>query len=73
MVARAAGTQTALERQSGQPVGADTTGGIQPGTFKPWLDAGADGAGLGSGLYVAGQSPAVTAEKARAFVAGLGR
>ena len=48
-------------------------GGIQPGTFKPWLDAGADGAGLGSGLYVAGQSPAVTAEKARAFVAGLGR
>ena len=48
-------------------------GGIQPGTFKPWLDAGADGAGLGSGLYVAGQSPAVTAEKAHAFVAGLGR
>lgn len=48
-------------------------GGIQPGTFKLWLDAGADGAGLGSGLYVAGQSPAVTAEKARAFVAGLGR
>ena len=48
-------------------------GGIQPGTFKPWLDAGADGAGLGSGLYIAGQSPAVTAEKAGAFVAGLGR
>ena len=46
-------------------------GGIHPGTFKPWLDAGADGAGLGSGLYVAGQSPAVSAEKARAFVAGL--
>ncbi|MEO5613039.1 MAG: 2-dehydro-3-deoxy-6-phosphogalactonate aldolase [Sphingomicrobium sp.] len=48
-------------------------GGIRPDTLQPWLDAGADGFGLGSGLYIAGQSPAVTAEKARAFVAGLGR
>lgn len=48
-------------------------GGIRPDTTLPWLEAGANGLGLGSGLYVAGQSPTVTVEKARAFVAGLGR
>lgn len=48
-------------------------GGIQPDAMQPWLQAGADGFGLGSGLYVPGQSPAATAEKAQAYVAGLGR
>jgi len=48
-------------------------GGIHPDTMRPWREAGADGFGLGSGLYVPGQSPAVTADKARAFVAGLAR
>ncbi|MEO7365384.1 MAG: 2-dehydro-3-deoxy-6-phosphogalactonate aldolase [Sphingomicrobium sp.] len=48
-------------------------GGIKPDNMQPWLEAGADGFGLGSGLYVPGQSPAVTAERAQAFVAGLGR
>lgn len=48
-------------------------GGIKADTMRPWLEAGADGFGLGSGLYVPGQSPAVTAEKARAYVAGLSR
>lgn len=48
-------------------------GGVKPDNMQPWLDAGADGFGLGSGLYVPGQSPAVTAEKARAYVAGLAR
>jgi 2-dehydro-3-deoxyphosphogalactonate aldolase len=48
-------------------------GGVRPDTMQPWLEAGADGFGLGSGLYVPGQSPAVTAEKAQAYVAGLGR
>ena len=48
-------------------------GGVKPDTMRSWLDAGADGFGLGSGLYVPGQSPAVTAEKAQAYVAGLGR
>lgn len=48
-------------------------GGIQPGNMQPWREAGADGFGLGSGLYVPGQSPAVTAEKAQAYVAGLAR
>ena len=48
-------------------------GGIQPDTMLPWLEAGVDGFGLGSGLYVPGQSPAVTADKARAYTTGLGR
>jgi 2-dehydro-3-deoxyphosphogalactonate aldolase len=46
-------------------------GGIKPGNMKPWLDAGASGFGLGGGLYRAGQSAEATAEKARAYVAGL--
>jgi 2-dehydro-3-deoxyphosphogalactonate aldolase len=48
-------------------------GGIKPDNMRPWLEAGAEGFGLGSGLYVPGQSPAITAEKALAYVAGLGR
>lgn len=48
-------------------------GGIKPDTMRPWLEAGADGFGLGGGLYQPGQSPVVTAERARAYVAGLGR
>lgn len=46
-------------------------GGIGPGTMQPWLDAGADGFGLGSGLYRPGQSPEETAAKARAYVDGV--
>lgn len=46
-------------------------GGITPDNMRPWLDAGAAGFGLGSGLYRPGQSPAETLEKARAYVAGL--
>ncbi|MEO7240765.1 MAG: 2-dehydro-3-deoxy-6-phosphogalactonate aldolase [Sphingomicrobium sp.] len=48
-------------------------GGIRPDTMRAWLDAGADGFGLGSALYQAGQSAADTAAKAQAFVAGLNR
>ncbi len=48
-------------------------GGVKPDSMQPWLDAGADGFGLGSGLYKPGQSAAETAAKARAYVAGLGR
>jgi 2-dehydro-3-deoxyphosphogalactonate aldolase len=48
-------------------------GGIKPDNMQPWLDAGADGFGLGGGLYQPGQSAAATAEKARAYVAGLKR
>lgn len=46
-------------------------GGIGPGTMQPWLEAGADGFGLGSGLYRPGQSPEETAAKARAYVEGV--
>ena len=48
-------------------------GGIAPDNMQPWLDAGAAGFGLGSGLYTPGQSAADTLEKARAYVAGLKR
>jgi len=46
-------------------------GGIGPGTMRPWLDSGAQGFGLGSGLYRPGQSAQETAAKARAYVEGL--
>lgn len=48
-------------------------GGIKPDTMQPWLDAGAIGFGLGSGLYKPGQSSADTLQKARAYVAGVKR
>lgn len=46
-------------------------GGIRPDTMQQWLDAGASGFGLGSGLYRPGQSRAETLEKTRAYVSGL--
>jgi 2-dehydro-3-deoxyphosphogalactonate aldolase len=46
-------------------------GGINPDNMRPWLDAGAAGFGLGSGLYKPGQSAAETLEKARAYVAAV--
>jgi 2-dehydro-3-deoxyphosphogalactonate aldolase len=46
-------------------------GGIKPDNMRPWLDAGASGFGLGSGLYAPGRSAAETAQLARAYVAGL--
>jgi 2-dehydro-3-deoxyphosphogalactonate aldolase len=48
-------------------------GGVSPDNMGPWLQAGADGFGLGSGLYKPGQSADETAAKARAYVAGLSR
>jgi 2-dehydro-3-deoxyphosphogalactonate aldolase len=48
-------------------------GGIGPDNMQPWLAAGADGFGLGSGLYKPGQSAAETAARARAYVEGLAR
>jgi 2-dehydro-3-deoxyphosphogalactonate aldolase len=48
-------------------------GGIKPDNMQPWLEAGAAGFGLGSGLYKPGQSAAETLEKARAYVAGVRR
>jgi len=46
-------------------------GGIRPDNMRPWLEAGADGFGLGSGLYKPGQPVEETAARARAFVAGV--
>jgi 2-dehydro-3-deoxyphosphogalactonate aldolase len=45
-------------------------GGVKPGNMGAWIAAGANGFGLGSGLYTPGQSAAETAERARAYVAG---
>ncbi|MEX3786906.1 2-dehydro-3-deoxy-6-phosphogalactonate aldolase [Paraburkholderia sp. BR14374] len=46
-------------------------GGINPDNMGPFLSAGANGFGLGSALYKPGQSAAVTASHAKAFINGL--
>jgi 2-dehydro-3-deoxyphosphogalactonate aldolase len=48
-------------------------GGISPDNMRPWLEAGAAGFGLGSGLYKPGQSAAETLRNARAYVEGVRR
>ncbi len=48
-------------------------GGVTPQSVGGWLDAGADGFGLGGGVYTPGQSPAETLTKARAFAAAVKR
>jgi 2-dehydro-3-deoxyphosphogalactonate aldolase len=46
-------------------------GGVKPDTMRPWLDAGASGFGLGSGLFKPGRSATEVAAAARAYVAGV--
>lgn len=46
-------------------------GGVASDSMGPWLAAGADGFGLGSGIYKPGQTAAETLVKARAYVAAL--
>ena len=46
-------------------------GGVAPDTMAPWLAAGADGFGLGSGIYRPGQTAADTLSRARAYRAAL--
>jgi 2-dehydro-3-deoxyphosphogalactonate aldolase len=46
-------------------------GGVKPDNMRAWLDAGANGFGLGSGLYKPGQSPEEVGAQARAYVGGL--
>ena len=46
-------------------------GGIGADSMAPWFAAGADGFGLGSGIYRPGQTPAETLGKARAYQAAL--
>ena len=47
-------------------------GGITPDNMRSYLDAGAKGFGLGSGLYSSGRPASDVAERARAYVAALG-
>lgn len=47
-------------------------GGVTPEAIGGWLEAGADGFGLGGGLYRPGQSAEETLAKARAYVAAVG-
>ena len=46
-------------------------GGVTPDAMRPWLDAGADGFGLGSGVFAPGRSPEETGARAHAYVKGL--
>lgn len=46
-------------------------GGVKPDTMQDYLDAGADGFGLGSALYRPGQSAEEVAAQASAFVRAL--
>ena len=48
-------------------------GGVSPDSMASWLGAGANGFGLGSGIYTPGQSPAETVVKARAYAIALAR
>jgi 2-dehydro-3-deoxyphosphogalactonate aldolase len=48
-------------------------GGVTPESVPGWMDAGADGFGLGGGLYKPGQSAEETLAKARAYVEALRR
>ena len=47
-------------------------GGVSATNMKPWLEAGADGFGLGSGLYAPGRSIGDIAQRARAYLEGVG-
>lgn len=48
-------------------------GGVTPDAIPGWLEGGADGFGLGGGLYQPGQDVETTLEKARAYVAAVSR
>lgn len=46
-------------------------GGVSASTMEPWLAAGADGFGLGSGVYKPGQGAAEVARQAQTYVDAL--
>ena len=46
-------------------------GGIDAGTMRPWLEAGAAGFGIGSSIFKPGDTPAQVGAKAAALLAGL--
>jgi 2-dehydro-3-deoxyphosphogalactonate aldolase len=57
------------------PVGVPifVVGGVKPDNMRPWIEAGATGFGLGSGLYRPGQSAGETLDRARCYVNSLRR
>jgi 2-dehydro-3-deoxyphosphogalactonate aldolase len=46
-------------------------GGVRPDNMRAYIDAGANGFGLGSGVYKPGQSAAEVSQQARAYVEGV--
>jgi 2-dehydro-3-deoxyphosphogalactonate aldolase len=46
-------------------------GSVTADTMQPWLDAGANGFGLGSGVFKPGDTPERVLEKAKSYVAAL--
>ena len=48
-------------------------GSVKPDVLRPWLDAGANGFGLGSGVFKPGKGPAQVLESARTYVAALAK
>lgn len=46
-------------------------GGVKATNMQPWLDAGANGFGIGSAIYKPGQTAAEVGAQARAFVGAL--
>jgi 2-dehydro-3-deoxyphosphogalactonate aldolase len=46
---------------------------VTPDAIPGWLEGGADGFGLGGGLYQPGQDAQTTLEKARAYVEAVSR
>jgi 2-dehydro-3-deoxyphosphogalactonate aldolase len=48
-------------------------GGVSPGAIPGWIEGGASGFGLGSGLYKPGKSAAEVLDTARAYVAAVRR
>jgi 2-dehydro-3-deoxyphosphogalactonate aldolase len=52
-------------------VGVWAVGGVEPGSAREWLDAGAKGVAAAGGLYKPGATAAEVGERARAFVAAL--
>jgi len=73
--AEAAGPNVLKAQRAVLPSGVPVlmVGGISPDNMQPYLDAGANGFGLGSGLYAPGRSAADVGERARRYVAALPR
>jgi len=62
---------TALRAVLPEEVPLLTVGGVTPESIRGWMEAGADGFGLGGGIYKPGQSAEETLEKARSYVAAV--